>query len=64
MLKINQWDLKFAVEHSDFPEICERKGIGHPDTVYRVLIPRAWHSLPRVSAILGPTAPSMPLPSM
>lgn len=33
MLKINQWDLKFAVEHSDFPEIVERKGIGHPDTV-------------------------------
>jgi len=33
MLKINQLDLKFAVEHSDFPEICERKGIGHPDTV-------------------------------
>jgi len=33
MLKINHLDLKFAVEHSDFPEICERKGIGHPDTV-------------------------------
>ncbi|MFX0058037.1 MAG: methionine adenosyltransferase [Candidatus Hodarchaeota archaeon] len=33
MLKINQWDLKFAVEHSDFPEIVERKGLGHPDTV-------------------------------
>jgi S-adenosylmethionine synthetase len=33
MLKINQWDIKYAVEHSDFPEICERKGIGHPDSV-------------------------------
>jgi len=33
MLKINQWDIKFAVEHSDFPEIVERKGIGHPDSV-------------------------------
>jgi S-adenosylmethionine synthetase len=33
MLKVNQWDLKFAVEHSDFPEIVERKGIGHPDSV-------------------------------
>ncbi|MFW9770563.1 MAG: methionine adenosyltransferase [Promethearchaeota archaeon] len=33
MLKVNQLDLKFAVEHSDFPEICERKGVGHPDSV-------------------------------
>jgi len=33
MLKVNQWDLKFAIEHSDFPEIVERKGIGHPDSV-------------------------------
>ena len=33
MLKVNQLDLKFAVEHSDFPEICERKGVVHPDSV-------------------------------
>jgi S-adenosylmethionine synthetase len=33
MLKVNQLDLKFAVEYSDFPEICERKGVGHPDSV-------------------------------
>lgn len=32
MLKINQADFK-PIEHSDFPEICERKGLGHPDSV-------------------------------
>jgi S-adenosylmethionine synthetase len=33
MLKIEHLDSKFAVERSEFPEICERKGIGHPDSV-------------------------------
>ncbi len=33
MIKINHLDLKHAVEYSDFPEICERKGVGHPDSV-------------------------------
>ncbi|MHA1689064.1 MAG: methionine adenosyltransferase [Promethearchaeota archaeon] len=32
MLKINKADFK-PIEESDFPEICERKGIGHPDSV-------------------------------
>ncbi|MFX1327760.1 MAG: methionine adenosyltransferase [Promethearchaeota archaeon] len=32
MLKVSLADFK-PIEKSDFPEICERKGIGHPDTV-------------------------------
>ena len=32
MLKINRADFK-PIEKSDFPEIVERKGIGHPDSV-------------------------------
>jgi S-adenosylmethionine synthetase len=33
MLKIEHLDSKFAIERSEFPELCERKGIGHPDSV-------------------------------
>ena len=33
MLKIEHLDSKFAIERTEFPELCERKGIGHPDTV-------------------------------
>ncbi len=32
MLKVSLADFK-PIEKSDFPELCERKGIGHPDTV-------------------------------
>ncbi|MFW9879907.1 MAG: methionine adenosyltransferase, partial [Candidatus Thorarchaeota archaeon] len=32
MLKLSLADFK-PIEKSDFPELCERKGIGHPDTV-------------------------------
>ena len=33
MLKIEHLDSKFAVERSEFPELVERKGVGHPDSV-------------------------------
>ncbi len=33
MLNIEHLDLKFAVERSNFPELVERKGVGHPDSV-------------------------------
>jgi S-adenosylmethionine synthetase len=32
MLKIDKADFN-EIEHSDFPELCERKGVGHPDSV-------------------------------
>ncbi|MFX1411266.1 MAG: methionine adenosyltransferase, partial [Promethearchaeota archaeon] len=32
MLKITRANF-LPIEKSEFPEICERKGIGHPDTV-------------------------------
>jgi S-adenosylmethionine synthetase len=32
MLKITRANF-LPIEKSDFPEICERKGIGHPDSV-------------------------------
>ncbi|TFG01145.1 MAG: methionine adenosyltransferase [Promethearchaeota archaeon] len=32
MLKIDKADFK-EIEKSDFPELCERKGVGHPDSV-------------------------------
>jgi len=32
MLKIDKADFS-EIEHSDFPELCERKGVGHPDSV-------------------------------
>ncbi len=32
MIQVNKADFK-PIEESDFPEICERKGIGHPDSV-------------------------------
>ena len=32
MLKISKADFK-QIEKSEFPEICERKGVGHPDSV-------------------------------
>ncbi|MCK4688011.1 MAG: hypothetical protein KAT66_07765, partial [Candidatus Lokiarchaeota archaeon] len=33
MLKIEHLDSKFAVERSEFPELVERKGVGHPDSI-------------------------------